>query len=104
LLTEFTFVPGEPPAAAPAEEASDATDDVVADEEYVEDPTYGRPMEMTDTASLLRELSSLGLEDEPPAAPPPPARASNPKPAKKAAAAPKPAAKQKRKGLFGLGG
>jgi hypothetical protein len=48
----------------------------------------------TDMASLFRELSSLGKEDEP-AAPPPPRPA--PRPAGGAPAA----AQKKKKGLFG---
>jgi hypothetical protein len=47
----------------------------------------------TDTASLLRELSSLGLDDDPP--PPPPSRPARPTP-------PRPVtAPKKKKGLFG---
>ena len=53
-------------------------------------PSYGR--DDTDTAALMRELSSLGLEDAPtpaPVRPPPAARPIAPAPPKK------------RKGLFG---
>jgi hypothetical protein len=51
--------------------------------------------DLTDTASLLRELSSLGFEDEPPAAP---------SPSRPAPSAPRPvtaSAPKKKRGLFG---
>jgi hypothetical protein len=51
---------------------------------------------MADTAALLRELSSLGLDDDPPAAPTPPRAPSRPP------AAPSAPAKKKKRGLFGL--
>ncbi|MDQ1748517.1 MAG: hypothetical protein QOD07_2780 [Frankiaceae bacterium] len=50
-------------------------------------------MEMADTAALLRELSSLGIEDEP-APPPPPRSPSRPSP-------PAVDPKKKKRGLFG---
>jgi len=48
----------------------------------------------TDTASLLRELSSLGLDDDPP---PPPVRPPSPSAPRPVATAPA----KKKKGLFG---
>ena len=50
----------------------------------------------TDMASLMRELSSLGLEDEPT---PPPSQRPTPSPQRPAASAA--AGPKKRKGLFG---
>jgi len=50
----------------------------------------------TDTAALMRELSSLGLDDDPP--PPPPTR-----PARPATPRPVAAPAKKKKGLFGRG-
>ncbi|MDP3712976.1 MAG: DUF4388 domain-containing protein [Mycobacteriales bacterium] len=81
-----SFTQPEPEvAAAPA-----------ADAEWDDDPMPSYAPRDTDTAALLRELSSLGFDDEPPpvAAPSRPA----PSPARPAAAA---AATKKRKGLFG---
>ncbi len=72
-----------------ADTSFDATD---SDEPM---PSYGGYD--TDTASLLRELSSLGLDDEPPPAPMSrPARTPPPRPSTIAA-------QKKRKGLFGRG-
>jgi hypothetical protein len=50
---------------------------------------------MADTAALLRELSSLGLDDEPPSVPPSPRMPARP---------PQPGVdkKKKKRGLFGL--
>jgi len=62
-----------------------------------EPPAPAAPV-MTDTASLMRELSSLGLEDEPAPAPPRPASVGA---ASRAAAQPDKG--KKRKGLFGRG-
>jgi hypothetical protein len=60
--------------------------------EPVDEPQpYAAYQNDTDTASLLRELSSLGLDDDPP--PPPTRPAPTPRPV---AAPPK-----KKKGLFG---
>jgi hypothetical protein len=50
--------------------------------------------EMTDTAALLRELSSLGVEDDPPPVSSPPPRAPAPR-------APAAVDKKKKRGLFG---
>ncbi|MDQ3503889.1 MAG: hypothetical protein M3486_09835, partial [Actinomycetota bacterium] len=90
----------EPVQAGPAGGYTEAhtgdfadTDDDPDDDEPM--PSYGGYD--TDTASLLRELSSLGLDDEPPpAAASRPARPAAPRPASLAA-------QKKRKGLFGRG-
>ncbi|MCU1603122.1 MAG: hypothetical protein JWO22_3831, partial [Frankiales bacterium] len=79
----------EAPAATTVED--DLLDDDVDDSPM---PTY--PPADTDMASLFRELSSLGLEDEPTGGPPAPP-APRPKPSGSSAAAGKP----KKKGLFG---
>ncbi len=68
-------------------------------QEEAEEPTDGLPRpivqrDLTDTASLLRELSSLGFEDEPANSPPARPGPSAPRPV--TAAAPK-----KKRGLFG---
>jgi hypothetical protein len=61
-------------SAPPAEALEDETADEIPDEPVGVPAMVGAPsMEMADTAALLRELSSLGLEDDP--APPPPPRA-----------------------------
>jgi hypothetical protein len=72
-------VPTEPPAAAAS--AAPPT------------PSFLGTGQQNDTASLLRELSSLGLDDEPAQAAPPPRAPSRPTPP-----ADKP---KKKKGLFG---
>jgi hypothetical protein len=78
-----------------------AVEDEVEEDEASDEPDYPDdvdplpPSERADTAALLRELASLGLEDEAPA---PPMRSA-------AAAASRPVpnqpAQKKRKGLFG---
>ena len=55
----------------------------------------GGEREETDTASLLRELSSLGQEDRPRPAPPPPAPRPAPRPAQLDRSG------KRRKGMFG---
>jgi hypothetical protein len=77
-----------------------ALDDVlVVEDEREEEPAPNYRSADTDMASLFRELSSLGLDDEPP---PPPSRPS-PSAGRPPAAAPpvKAAAAKKKKGLFG---
>jgi len=68
------------------------TDDAPDEPSAVPVSVGAASMEMADTAALLRELSSLGLEDEP--APPPPPRLPSRPPAP-----PTPA--KKKRGLFG---
>lgn len=63
--------------------------------EYDDEPIPMYGSSDTDTASLLRELSSLGLEDDPPPVPVTRPRATPPRPVTSAAAKPK------KKGLFG---
>ncbi len=96
LLSQLSADPVETPA--PAEE-------VVEEEVRVEEPppvrepaTVGAPAmyEMADTAALLRELSSLGVEDEPSAPP-----THRPGPPRGPARAPA-ADKKKKRGLFGF--
>ncbi|MBC7374448.1 MAG: hypothetical protein H7323_10715, partial [Frankiales bacterium] len=79
------------PEPATAPEPTAAPEPTHHDEPFL---TYGRAQD-TDTASLLRELSSLGLDDEPAQLPARPARAV-------AAHQVQPAPKKK-KGLFGRG-
>jgi ribosomal protein L16 Arg81 hydroxylase len=75
---------------------------------YGVEPAAGVPAQaasgLTDMASLMRELSSLGLEDEPAPAPPAPTRPSPPPgiPVRTPSAAQADKGK-KRKGLFGRG-
>ncbi|MDX6244209.1 MAG: hypothetical protein QOE76_1932, partial [Frankiales bacterium] len=95
MFSEISASPlDDPPAAAPEEPEV---------EEEEREPAYAGGMsEFADTASLLRELSSLGIEDEPaggssgPSAP----RAPAPRPGGSSQSAAN-AAKGKRKGLFG---
>jgi hypothetical protein len=54
--------------------------------------------EMADTAALLRELSSLGLEDEPS----PPSSPSSPRPPAPRPSRPAASEKKKKRGLFGF--
>ena len=75
----------------------DDEDDEPADREPVT-VSVGASRDMADTAALLRELSSLGLDDDPPAAPTAPAPRA---PSRPPVSAPSPAKKKKR-GLFGL--
>jgi hypothetical protein len=97
LLSELSADPVEAPAPV---------DEVVEDESPAEEPPVREPAtvgaratsmnDMADTAALLRELSSLGVDDEP--APPPthrpaPARTTSRNPA---------AEKKKKRGLFGF--
>jgi hypothetical protein len=96
LLTDLTRnAPVAPPAEA--EVVAAAAESEVEDEPAVPDqPTPYQVREQTDTAMLLRELSSLGFssDDEGPSnAPPPPVHRP----------APAAADKKKRKGLFGRG-
>jgi hypothetical protein len=63
------------------------------EEEPEPEPASLGPAADTDMASLFRELSSLGMEDEPAAAPP---TRPAPRPANPPAGQPK-----KKKGLFG---
>jgi hypothetical protein len=76
----------------------DAPDDVADDDEDEQQVavSVGAPMfEMTDTAALLRELSSLGVEDDAPSAPAPAPRSpSRP-------STPTIDPKKKKRGLFG---
>ncbi|HEX4654429.1 MAG TPA: DUF4388 domain-containing protein [Mycobacteriales bacterium] len=83
---------------------------VVEDEPEVEDPAPVREPaavgartapamnEMADTAALLRELSSLGLEDEPS----PPSSPSSPRPPAPRPSRPAASEKKKKRGLFGF--
>ncbi len=89
MLSEFSRT-GATTLQPPRPDEPDASDD--------EEPDDGLPQpivqrDLTDTASLLRELSSLGFEDEPPQSGPS-HRPSAPRPV------PPPAPKKKR-GLFG---
>ena len=79
-------------AASSSDVLVQAEEDPTEVEEILE-PAYKEPD--TDMASLFRELSSLGMDDEPAPAPARPA----PNPARPPAAAP--AASKKKKGLFG---
>ncbi len=90
----------EPAAAAAAAPTDDYVDDRDDEERAEDDAAYAASQRRqdNDTASLLRELSSLGLDDESRSAPPlPPARPSTPP--RQAPPAGKDA--KKRKGLFG---
>jgi hypothetical protein len=90
MLAEFsrtgatTLTQEEADAEAAKQDEEEATDDALPE------PIVQR--DLTDTASLLRELSSLGFDDEPPSPPiRPPASAPRP-----VTTAPK-----KKRGLFG---
>jgi hypothetical protein len=91
MLAEFsrtgaTTLTQEEAEAELAQDEDDYTDDALPQ------PIVQR--DLTDTASLLRELSSLGFEDEP----------SNPPPVRPAPSAPRPvsaSAPKKKRGLFG---
>ena len=89
--------PEEPPAAAPADE--------VEPEEEREPAYSGGMADFADTAMLLRELSSLGLEDDGPSAPTAPTtpRAPAPRPGGSGGGGGSAAGagKGKRKGIFG---
>jgi hypothetical protein len=76
------------PATDPQAGAEPFTDDRSQDDE----PFRPFAAPDTDTAALLRELSSLGLDDDPP---PPPVRPTPPRPISTLPSA------KKRKGLFG---
>jgi hypothetical protein len=98
LLVELSAQSVDVPAQATAPDIAEvvATEDEVDDVDDVEEEQVavgvGAMSGMTDTAALLRELSSLGVDDEAPA----------PAPAPRAPARPTPAAPQKKKrGLFG---
>ena len=91
MLAEFsrsgatTLHPSEDAAPEPADEEPTST---------LPEPIVQR--DLTDTASLLRELSSLGFEDDGPSGGPPARPATPPRPVSAPAAPPK-----KKKGLFG---
>ncbi len=74
-------------------------DDEQPPPDEVQEPEQPQPLvqrDLTDTASLLRELSSLGFEDEGPSGPPPAApRAGSPQPRPVTTSA------KKKRGLFG---
>jgi hypothetical protein len=92
LLAELATSAEEPaPAPEPEPEPEPAALEPVAAS------IGGSSRDMADTAALLRELSSLGLDDDPPSAPPPAPRM----PPRTPAAAPA-AQKKKKRGLFGL--
>jgi hypothetical protein len=81
------------PEPVPVEQTADRFDRAEADEEPAE--TWNESG-MADTAALLRELSSLGVDDGPP-------RGESPPPPNRAPRAPTPDKKVKKKiGLFGL--
>ena len=85
-----------PVQATAAEMETDVVEDDEPDDEEPVAVTVGAPMpEMTDTAALLRELSSLGGEED---APPPSAPAPR-SPSRPSAPAIDP--KKKKRGLFG---
>jgi hypothetical protein len=89
VMSEFTAA-----AAAVATAAEEAPEPADADffVQPAPAPVPAMASEMTDKASLLRELSSLGLEDEPPVSAPTRPPPNRPAPAEK---------KPKRRGLFG---
>jgi hypothetical protein len=106
MLAELAMHVSESPLEpAPAAEAvvpdqvpyEPVDDDEPAELEPVAAVVGGPPRDMADTAALLRELSSLGLEDEPAAPTPPAPRAPARPPAPSASPA-----KKKKRGLFGL--
>jgi hypothetical protein len=106
-LTDLTSQAIETPKSEPEVDDAEPEAEPSNDDDFfgsaVPDQRSGlRYDEGLDTASLLRELSSLGMEEEAPPQPPPPApaRPASQRPAAQKSAPAKPAAK-KRKGLFG---
>jgi hypothetical protein len=98
LLVELSTASG----GIQVEEPAATVDDEIVEEEVVEEPvpvaaTIGSfRAEMADTAALLRELSSLGLDEEPPSAPAPPPRTPSARPPTQV-----PDPRKKKRGLFG---
>ncbi len=85
-------------ATSAPDAAPDPGPDPVPAREWDDAPMSSYGTHDTDMASLMRELSSLGLEDEPT---PPPSQRPTPSPQRPAVSAA--ASQKKRKGLFGRG-
>ena len=99
LLTQLSAEPVtvEPEEVEPAAEVEEPVDEPPVREPAAVGARTPAINEMADTAALLRELSSLGLDDEP-AQPPAPRSAPAPRPANRPAAT----EKKKKRGLFGF--